>query len=355
MTINTALTESSVKVLGSLSGLTWRGRHFSPKWTIHTKSPFVNNSCPTPLAPPPKCHQVTAMHITVKESDALTASAPTSTHVSAVVGATRPSTDVPAKVTTTAATGNQPSMTAIPPTTNAPRRPNPSPINVAKLSKYLDGYYNKQFIISGLTEGFSLQFQGPQTSLASKNSESITEFHHIVEQKLEKELKLGRISGPYVSPPFPNFKVSLLSLIPKQTPGKYRLIHNLSYPYDLHSVNYNIPSEYTTVTYQTLQHALSLIQFHSPTAYLAKTDIADAFRIIPLHPDQYNLLGFSFNSHYYFDKMLCMGAAKSCRFFEDFSNALVWILHCKFHLTSIVKVLDAFYLFSLPTIDANVT
>ena len=141
---------------------------------------------------------------------------------------------------------------------------------------------------------------------------------------------------------FPTSKFSPLSLIPKRTPGKYRLIHNLSFPYDEHSVNFNIPSELTSVKYQTLNDAIHFIQHHSPNAYLAKTDIADAFRLIPLHPHQYNLLGFKFNGNYYYDKMLCMGASSSCRIFEQFSDAILWILCYKFFITSVVKVLDDF-------------
>ena len=75
---------------------------------------------------------------------------------------------------------------------------------------------------------------------------------------------------------------------------------------------------------------------------MAKTDISDAFRIIPVHPSQYNLLGFRFDHKYYYEKMLSMGAAPLCRIFEAFFDALSWILHTKYKITSVVKVLDDF-------------
>ena len=41
--------------------------------------------------------------------------------------------------------------------------------------------------------------------------------------------------------------------------------------------------------------------------FLAKTDIKSAFRIIPIHPAGYSLLGMKFDNLYYFDWCLPMG------------------------------------------------
>ena len=40
----------------------------------------------------------------------------------------------------------------------------------------------------------------------------------------------------------------------------------------------------STVSYATISDAVDHIQQCSPKAFLAKSDIADAFRLIPLHP-----------------------------------------------------------------------
>lgn len=217
-----------------------------------------------------------------------------------------------------------------------------TPVNARKLNKLLHGYKHQKYIIQGISEGFILHFQGPQAPLTSKNSHTIQAQINIVREKIQKELSLGRIAGPFDHPPFPNFKSSPLALREKSTPGKYRLLHNLSYPYDDQSVNFNIPRHYTTVKYQTIKEAITLLQHHSPAAFMAKSDISDAFRIIPVHPSQYHLLGFSLDHKFYYDKMLAMGAAPSCRIFESFSDAILWILREKFSITSVVKVLDDF-------------
>jgi hypothetical protein len=46
---------------------------------------------------------------------------------------------------------------------------------------------------------------------------------------------------------------------------------------------------------------------------LSKCDIEDAFRIIPIHPSDYYLLGFTWNNYFYFDRCLPMGASSSCQ------------------------------------------
>lgn len=126
----------------------------------------------------------------------------------------------------------------------------------------------------------------------------------------------------------------------KKVPGKCRLLHNLSFPYNEDSVNYNIPSIDSRVQYENISDAIKLVQRY-PNAYIAKTDIADAFRLIPLHPSQYTLTGFHFEG-YYFDRCLPMGCSSSCKIFERFSSALKWILLEHYGIANVVKVLDDF-------------
>ena len=160
--------------------------------------------------------------------------------------------------------------------------------------------------------------------------------------KLEKEIKLGRIAGPFVEPPFANFKSSPLNIREKSEKGKYRLLHNLSYPYDNRSVNYNIPTEFGTVTYETLEDAVKLINNAGHNAWLAKSDIADAFYLIPLNPNCYKYTGFQWEGRYYYYKVLPMGCKSSCAMFSAFSDAIKWLLQQRVTESAIVKVLDDF-------------
>ena len=73
---------------------------------------------------------------------------------------------------------------------------------------------------------------------------------------------------------------------------------------------------------------------------MSKTDIADAFRIVPMHPSQYCLFGFVWREQFYYDRCLPMGCSASCKIFETLSNALQWIASSKLHIRNISHVLD---------------
>ena len=171
---------------------------------------------------------------------------------------------------------------------------------------------------------------------------TVSDNSEVVREKLLTEMAQGRIAGPFDFAPFPNFKSSPLSLRSKPEPGKFRLLHNLSYPYDHTSVNFNIPESFSKVTYASISDAISLMNVCGPAAFLAKLDIKDAFKIIPLHPSQYNLTGFSFGGKYFYDRTLPMGCSSSCRIFEAFSTSLQWIVNSRSRTLQTVKVLDDF-------------
>lgn len=227
----------------------------------------------------------------------------------------------------------------------------PTPVNWKVLSNLLHGYDKEisEYLCSGFHQGFQLNFQGFRDSSDSPNLKSALEFPEIVTAKISKELEAGRIAGPFKEKPFANFKISPIGVVPKKEPGEYRMIHHLSYPRNSgNSVNENIPSEFTRVSYETVDTAVSIINQLGRGAYMSKTDIQSAFRIIPVHPDDYPLLGFKWEGNFYFDKCLPMGAASSCQIFETFSTALKWIAQTKYGIQNIVKILDDF-LFLAPS------
>ena len=50
------------------------------------------------------------------------------------------------------------------------------------------------------------------------NLPSALSMPEIVSAKLQKELSLGRMAGPFDSPPFDDFAISPIDLVPKKTP-----------------------------------------------------------------------------------------------------------------------------------------
>ena len=60
---------------------------------------------------------------------------------------------------------------------------------------------------------------------------------------------------------------------------------------------------YSYSMYVTIDDAIKGIKRFGPGSFLAKTDIESAFRLIPVHPDDYELLGMKWEGKYYYDKV----------------------------------------------------
>ena len=75
---------------------------------------------------------------------------------------------------------------------------------------------------------------------------------------------------------------------------------------------------------------------------MCKSDIKEAFRLLPIKKDCHNLLGFKLRGFYFYDMCMPMGASSSCMTFERFSDALKFILCDTYKVRHVVKVLDDF-------------
>ena len=100
----------------------------------------------------------------------------------------------------------------------------PTPVNPTKLAEILHGYewHTAEYLVNGFSEGFSIGFKSPQRQIISPNLRSAIQNPSIVEEKISKELELGRLAGPFSSPPFPDMVVSPIGIVPKKEAGKYR-------------------------------------------------------------------------------------------------------------------------------------
>ena len=133
----------------------------------------------------------------------------------------------------------------------------------------------------------------------------------------------------------------MLALLPKKLPGEFRLIQNLSFP-EGHSINSHIPKIASSVHYANIDDPIRLVRRSGRGCALAKTGIKNAFRLIPVSPSDYNLLGISWRNKFYVDRNLAMGLSSSCQIFESFSLALEWIACVKLNIPGILHLLDDF-------------
>ena len=224
----------------------------------------------------------------------------------------------------------------------------PSPVLFEKLKPYLHGYpgEKKKYLENGFKHGFRLRVRGevPFQNEFPPNPKMSLEEQKIMGSKIRDEVLMGRVAGPFSNPPFDRFHISPVRLEPKKV-GGYRFIHNLSYPHDSElSVNSNIPQEEKTCSYTSLDEAIASIKALGKGVFLAKTDIKSAFKIIPVHPDDYRLLGFRWEGQFYYAKTLPMGAGSSCAIFEEFSTAVAYVAENKLGIQKCHHILDDFLL-----------
>ena len=222
----------------------------------------------------------------------------------------------------------------------------PTPVSASNFASYLVDYDPAlaTFIIDGFSNGFRIPFDGHTPSQSPPNLKSALQNPDIVDQKLQKEMELGRIAGPFASPPLHNLVLSPIGLVPKKVAGQFRLIHHLSYPRGA-SVNDGIDKSFTTVQYHNVDNAISVLCRLGPGAFMAKTDIQSAFRIVPVHPDSQYLLGFKWKNMYFYDRTLAMGLSASCQIFETISTGVQWVAQHKLGITEMLHILDDFILF----------
>ncbi len=176
------------------------------------------------------------------------------------------------------------------------------------LDEYLDSFdeEKRKILRIGFRDGFKIDFEGEDCELDCVNSKAAQELPQTIGEKIKLELSKGRLAGPFSEKPFDYFKCSPLSIHEKQKKGHYRLSHNLRYPYDQPSVNHNITKANKTVHYSTVTEAIEMIMIFGKGRFLAKSDISEAFRLLPLHPDIYHLIGFKWEGLYYYDLQLCL-------------------------------------------------
>ena len=156
----------------------------------------------------------------------------------------------------------------------------------------------------------------------------------------------GRIIGPLLLSDFPRIHTSRFGVIPKSSPGKWRLIVDLSAP-EGHSVNDGIREDLCSLKYvkvdETAQGVLELGQ----GAQLAKVDVRSAYRIIPVHAEYRWLLGMAWDGALYVDTTLPFGLRSAPKLFNAVADTIEWIIRQQ-GVDPVFHYLDDYLLMGLP-------
>ena len=159
---------------------------------------------------------------------------------------------------------------------------------------------------------------------------------------LASQVERGHIAGPFRTLPLPNLQGSGLGVVPKKN-GSRRLIMHLSAPFGK-SINDGISADDYSLHYKTVDDAIKMIQRYGSGCYMAKLDLKHAFRICPVRPEDWELLGIYWKGRYYVDKRLPFGLRSSPALFNSEADAFEWILRHKYGITDILHYLDDYFL-----------
>jgi len=190
-----------------------------------------------------------------------------------------------------------------------------------------------QVIIHGISEGFCIGFDYTNHTLQScdRNMVSARQHPEVVSDYLSQELELGRISklssqdlveslGIHISP---------FGVIPKRhKPGKWRLILDLSSP-EGKSVNDGIHKDTCSLSYTSVDEVVECILMVGKGALLAKMDVMQAYRNVPVHPQDRFLLGMRWQDTVFVDNTLPFGLRSAPLIFSAIADMLQWIMHSK--------------------------
>lgn len=234
----------------------------------------------------------------------------------------------------------------------------PITINIKTLVTLLSGYNDKDFIVNAFVEGFNYDsFSPPTVAVECKNLRSATNvFSRHVKSLIYQEVSKGFLSGPYISPPVSLYRVNPLGVVEGKYSSKLRLIVDLSSPHNdekTPSINGLLSKDEYSLSYVRLDDAIKLIQDYGPGTLLCKTDIADAFKQLPLHPSLWPFHGVKWDNQYFFYTRLVFGSRASPKLFDTFASAIQWIMEHKYNLHSVLHLLDDFLLVLPPSADAQ--
>lgn len=206
-----------------------------------------------------------------------------------------------------------------------------SPLRHSEWSDELEGHPDAvlaTYVLNGIYNGFHIGFDRSKRCKPSRsNMKSALDNAGVVGQYLEEEVRLGRIVGPIPLAWVPaGTQLSPIGVIPKSNqPGKWRLIVDLSSPHG-QSVNDGIEPHLCTVEYLRMDEVLGRIAASGRGTQLAKMDIASAYRMVPVHPDDRPLLAVQWAGQVFFDTRLPFGLRSAPKIFTAVADALQWVM-----------------------------
>ena len=186
-------------------------------------------------------------------------------------------------------------------------------------------------------------------------------FQAIINHEFATGWYLGPFSASQVVGLLGPFQTSPLSLVPKSTPGKFRLIQNLSFPHLARSpglpkslahmrtsINAAIDSDAFPCTWGTF-HTVALVVTRLPEgSQIAARDVAEVYRTVPLAPSQWpgTVVRLSPGDSFAINTCNCFGLASASGVWGRLADALCNIFRAS-GIGPVSKWVDDFVFFRL--------
>ena len=115
------------------------------------------------------------------------------------------------------------------------------------------------------------------------------------------------MASALLNPQVIDLHVSHFGVIPKRhQPGKWLLILDLS-SLAGHSVNDGIAGEDYSLQYMKADDIIAAIMRMERGSHMAKFDVQNAYRVVPVHTEDRRLLGMKWRGAFYVDMVLAFG------------------------------------------------
>ena len=218
-----------------------------------------------------------------------------------------------------------------PPASTTAKQPtkNNTPLNYHAWELWLNSHPDQVFasyLLKGIANGFRIGFshRTHSCSPAKSNHPSANDHPKIVSDGLHNEVEKGRLIGLLNPAEFPFVQISSLSTIPKKHWTKWRLILDHSHPVGT-SVNNGISKSLRSLSYINVQDVVRHILELGRGCSLVKIDVDAAFRNIPMHPHDRNLLSMIWDKALYVDTVIPFRLRSTPKIFNAIAAALRWI------------------------------
>ena len=226
----------------------------------------------------------------------------------------------------------------------------PSPIWLPALLPFIQCHPDQDFaayIFQGLSQGFRIGFNRTHPLRGSHRNHPSTGLCPLaVTSRITSEVQNGRLVGPLPTYLYPLIHSSPIGLVPKPHSDKFRMIVDQSAPRG-HGVNDGIREELCSLRYASVDQAVPLIFRLGQGTQLAKLDLQDAYRIVPVHPHDHPLLGMCWEGATYIDHSLPFGLRSAPKIFTAVVDMLAWAVHCS-GVRYVLHYLDDFLLLGAP-------